>query len=540
MEVTVGRSKNSNKVILSHKWGTTVLNPEVSIPGRATLQLITTESLEKRLEAKRQEYLVTSSPKQHAKYLEWMLQNWNFPTGDRFSMQSKFEAHLAEVASLAGTLSPQEKAKLDALLQVKAQLAQPMAPAREEEEIIKTLMTKIGKEFKPYTKGHYVVYHLPRQDREVEAKVAKMEQALAGSLYWFALQGVPLAVPSKHMVCVMADTPEKFKALRTAFDNPPLQSDGFFAPLDNITVLAPQRIDPPFERFLALANNAETSLRGHNNLDFKKLLSENPSKPYITTANSQKQDFVNAVVTGQIFALAKSAALDEGEVSTASHEALQQLVAASKASASADLAAATPSFQPRTVILPQALRDGLSSFFATPKSSGDLNLPALWTGIGGPHWIHLPLFRKLAEARKAGDKAEYTIDPNSPSPRRVKIGSLDLMSIVTDRGFDYAEKAGKEDLEFFQDKARSEAWALTYFLMYNKLDQFRKFYNELAQMPRDLELAPEVIEQAFGRSFELMDAKGERLDTAKVTRLQKEWSDYMAYVMLAVDNSEKK
>jgi hypothetical protein len=429
--------------------------------------------------------------------------------------------------SVAATFSAVDKAKLAALLQVKAQLGQPAEAPKEEIELVKVLMPKIGKDFRSMNKGHYLLYYGPQDERLAEAKLVKLEQAMAGVLYWFALEAKPLPIPAKQMVCVLADSADKFKALRTMFDDLPLHSDGFYAPLDNITVLAPQRVDPSFERFMTLANNTESSLKSHS-LDFKKLLTENPGKPFLTTSTSQNQEYLASVISGQIFALAKNAALDEGDVNTATYEAFEQLAGAA-------------GFPPRAVKLPRALREGIGSFFATPKSSGDLNAPALWTGIGGPHWVYLPLFRKMMEARKNnGDKAEVTADEKTPAAHRVKIGALDLMQVITDRNFISADKADTKDRDFLKQKAKSEAWALTYFLFYNKGEQFRKFYDELKEMPRDLELSPEVLEQAFGRSFELLDEKGEKVDSAKAGKLQREWTDYMAYVMLGVDTSEKK
>jgi hypothetical protein len=527
-EVTVSRARTSNKVSLTTKWGTTVLDPETSLPGRATMQIIKTSSLSDRLSQARRDYVDGQTNKDYMKLAEWMLQNWNLPSEGKTSMHEKFDAYLTELTPIAPTLNPTDRAKYEALMKVKAQLSQAVASPKEEIELIKALQSRIGKDYRSLSKGHYLIYYSPQDEKLAEAKITKLEQAIAGVLYWCALETHGLPVPTKQMVCVLADTADKFKSLHTMFDSIPLQCDGFYAPQDNITVLAPQRIDPSFERFSTLANNVESTLRTHNNLDFKSMMRENPNKPYINTTTSKNEDYVSAVVTGQVFALAKNAALEEGETTTATHQAFVQLAGAA-------------GLLPRAVQLPRSIREGLSNFFATPKSSGELNLPTLWTGIGGPHWLYVPLFRKLIDANKSSsDKGEITVEEKTANAHRVKVGPLDLIQVITDRNFDAAEKAEAKDRDFLREKAKAEAWSVTYFLLYKKSDLYRKFFDEIREMPRDLDLSAEVLEQAFGRAFDLLDAKGEKLDTAKVGRLQNEWLAHMGLVVLPISNADKK
>jgi hypothetical protein len=568
LEVNISKQQRGEKVILYHPWGTTVLNPETTLPNRAVMQVIPVKSLESRFGDKRRDF-VDGTNKQYLKFAEWMLENWNLPFAEgKFNMQTRFENYLNEMSGVAGSLSPADKAKLDALHATRANLAKPVAPAGEEAEIVKAMLPKLGSDFRPMAKGHYVIFHQARDDKAAAAKIARLETAMAGILYWFALQGKPLQVPSQQIVCVLTDNAKKFQEIRALFDNVPLESDGFYSRVDNITILAPFRADAAFEKFDAVARAAEEDLRQYK-LDFGKLLRENHQRPYVPISRNedsnttggggiqppagglgglglgggrggrpggrpggQGQDQqedpnkINAIITGQIFALAKQAALDEGEVTTATHEAFQHVAAAN-------------GFPPRSLILPRSVREGLASFFSCPKSSGDENLPALWSGIGGQHWIYQPLFRKLQEARKGGDKAEITIDEKLTTRRTIPLSPLDLIATVTDKNFDYADRAEKDDQEFMRDKARAEAWSLTYFLVKTRSDQFRGFIGELAQLPRDLELGGEVVELAFGRAFGLLDAKGEKLDNAKVTRLQKEWGDYMNTVNLEVVTADK-
>ncbi|HMO37710.1 MAG TPA: DUF1570 domain-containing protein, partial [Gemmatales bacterium] len=350
--------------------------------------------LEARLGSKRSEY-IDSGNKQYMKFAEWMLENWNMPAEGKFNMQSKFEAYLAELNQLAASLSASEKARVDSMIKLREEMNKPIAEAKEEHELVKALLNKFGKELKLTQKGHFAIYYSARDEKLAESKLAKLEAAYAGIMYWFALHGRPLPMPQKQMVCVMVEKADQFEAIHKMFDEAPMYADGFFSPLDNITILAPTRIDPGYAKFFALAKNAEETLKTYN-LDNRKLFGDRIDRPIINQSSNDRQR-VTDVLTGQIFALANQAALEEGETATATYEAFRQIVAATN-------------YMPRTVMLPRSVRHGLTSFFATPKSSGEHNLPALWSGIGGEHWLHLPVFRKLADARKAGENAEITVD----------------------------------------------------------------------------------------------------------------------------------
>lgn len=522
-EVTVTKPRNSNNTLINHRWGQTVLNPDVVLPDRATMQIIKVPGLEARYGNKRSEYFDGSS-KQYMKLAEWMLENWNMPAEGKFSIQTKFEAYLNELNSLSASLSAAEKARLDAMIKVAAEIKKPVAEAKEEHALLKNLLNKFGKDFKVMQKGHFAIYHAPRDDKQAEAKLAKLESAYAGIMYWFAFHGRPLPVPQKQMVAVLVEKADQFAAVHKMFDEAPMFADGFYSALDNITVLAPSRVDPGYDKFFSLAKNAEAALKTYN-LDNKKLFGDRIDKPIINQSSNDQQR-VSDVLTGQIFAIATNAAIEEGEASTVTYEAFRQIVAST-------------GYMPRTVILPRSVRHGLASFFSTPKSSGDHNLPALWSGIGGEHWLHLPVFRKLAEARKSGDNAEVTVDEKLPTRHKVKVGKLDVIAVITDRVFEKADKANKNDQTFLMQKAEAESWALTYYLTKNRINELKKFYDELAQMPRDLQLSHEVLEQAFGRAFDLLDASGDKLDKNKVEKFETDWAKYMQFANLTVETAEK-
>lgn len=521
-EVTVTKPRNTDKVLISHKWGQSVMNPEWSLPGRATMQIIKVPGLDARYTKKRSE-LIESGNKEYLKLAEWMLENWNMPAEGKFSIQAKFEAYLNELNSQSSKLTPSDKARIDALLAVRSELAKPIKPASEEQELVKLVLNNVGKDYKTLQKGHFVIYYPPRTEKEAEAKLARMEQSYLGIMYWFALQGRALPVPEKQMICLLAETPDKFKTLHKMFDEVPMYADGFYSSLDNVTILAPARVDPAYDKFYSMYKSVEASLKTHS-LDYKKLLNDRLDKPAVNPSKDDQQK-VSDAVTGYIFALAANAANEEGDVATATVEAFRQVAAAT-------------GYMPRSVLLPRSVKEGLASFFATPKSSGELNLPSLWSGIGGAHWLYLPLFRKMADARKGGENAEVSVDEKTANPRKIKIGKLDVMAVVSDRVFRKAETATSEDKSFMMSKAQAESWALMYYLAKNRLPELRKYFEELRDMPRDMELSATVLEQAFARAFNLLDAQGENLDKNKVAKFESDWAKQMEMERLTVENSE--
>jgi hypothetical protein len=110
----------------------------------------------------------------------------------------------------------------------------------------------------------------------------------------------------------------------------------------------------------------------------------------------------------------------------------------------------------------------------------------------------------------------------------VRLDKLSIIRILTDQGFDRADKADKSEKDNYRLLARSEAWAVTHYLARDKLPNLVRFYAELSKMPRDMELTQEIIETAFGRAFDMLD-ENERLDQAKLTALEESWRRAMAY-----------
>ena len=73
-------------------------------------------------------------------------------------------------------------------------------------------------------------------------------------------------------------------------------------------------------------------------------------------------------------------------------------------------------------------------------------------------------------------------------------------------------------------KARTMAWALTYYLMQRRLDGLTRYCQELATLPRDLEFDEDVLLASFARAFDLVDAsKPNEVNPSKFRDLAFDW-----------------
>jgi hypothetical protein len=162
-------------------------------------------------------------------------------------------------------------------------------------------------------------------------------------------------------------------------------------------------------------------------------------------------------------------AREDSDIEVVSHEITHQM-------------AGNTGLLPRHVQVPAWVHEGLATYFETPNG-------ASWGGIGAVNSSRLELYRVLAP-----DREHSNID-----------------FIVGDQIFDFAAThTGKVH-------GYSQAWGLTHFLMEKHFDRFMSFYRRLGEMPPDLVLSADALNQLFDEAFEGIDRR--RLDT--------EWHAYM-------------
>ena len=137
---------------------------------------------------------------------------------------------------------------------------------------------------------------------------------------------------------------------------------------------------------------------------------------------------------------------------------------------------------PRHVAIPRWAHEGLATYFEAP---GD----GAWAGIGAVNVGRLAGYRAMAEADRLHSNIDY---------------------IVGDQIFDYARRLGE------LVNGYAQAWALTHFLVENHIKELSAFYRMLGEMPPDVRLNPDLLQQAFSRAFG-SDHK----------QLDQEWRSYM-------------
>lgn len=511
--VDVNVTAQQSKPLLQHRWGATPLKPDESIDQIFYFQHIKFPSVAAQLDSIMRE----KRKSEPFEVLEWMLQHWNLPVSERggFDMQAKFEAFLEELARESTKFAGPERERLERLLKVRDQLKNPLKSGDQVVAMLKKLPA-IGEQYRVLSKPHYLLLYTSRRDKMAERVIFRLEQVFAGYYYNMALLGDPLPFPETQLVAVLAETEEKFNQLHKVFDSIPLRTDGFYAPIESVIILSAERRDEPFKKLLSHVADIEKELKKYD-LTLNKLLRNEP----IPKSASEKAG--GLVTYGRALALALEAAREEGEVATLTREAILQVAFASGR-------------LPAKLHLPEFLAAGFANFFCTPRSSMALNLPALWSGMGGSHWTLLPVYRRVSEAEKAGGKLVWPEVLHQP----ITLDKSSILSIVTDQLYRDAEQASEDQRAFLQARADAESWALVYFMLRKRPEQFRRFCEELATLPRGMDLTPEMVTHAFGRAFNLIDdpEKGE-IVAGKLDDLEKEFRGFMSYQVLPVETADK-
>jgi hypothetical protein len=421
---------------------------------------------------------------------EWALEHGLLPQFHKMIDQLK------EVAPNDPTLKVVEKTR-DALK------ARPSRDDPAAASLVADLLAEGKADKVPYTalvseQGHYTLltnFKKGKQDPSIKRRLARMEETYQTFFYWFALKRRPLAVPAYRLVTVLPQKTQTFEAKHRDFDKVPMLADGFTARRDNTVLLSSRRLDTAFTY---LQMNTEESWKKHP-----------PSELF---HYKKKEDFrgdLPKLPHMQTLALLKFAMEEESEWATVTHECVRQLEAAT-------------GLIPRNVNAAEWAQFGLASFFETPHN-------AFYATHAAPNWTQLTTFRHLRRTGKL----------NAKQPARV------LLDVITDRYFregyglerlcneaDEAERAPLErKAQKELQKARSSAWALTYFLAREHLDELLAFYGEVGRLPRDVEYNEDALKQCFGRAFGLL-TPDRRLDLKKVDRLARTWFTTLETVTL--------
>lgn len=349
--------------------------------------------------------------------------------------------------------------------------------------------------------GHYAIFdNLPQGSARlpnVKRRLARLEDALESFYYWFALQDkLPIpAMPRYRLVALLVNEPADFYSKHKSWGNVPMMADGFTPRRDNIIVLSAKHLGEAHD---ILAGKTQTWMQ-QNKLEPNELLTGVVWK----RDDARQRDKAIPFAIIQTMVVVQKALEEDAERATISHEAVLQLLAAS-------------GMLPRNVVAPEWLQEGLAAYFERP-------LGAVYGAGGLPSWSNLVAFK-------------YHKDHGLGQGRDI------LQNVITDRYFQIARQASASGDETKMsakaradwERARATSWAFVYYLAnQHKMDRLVSYANEIAQLPRDVELDQWALESAFAKAFGLGQAKNELvLDRSRLQAEADEWMNYITAVNL--------
>ena len=152
---------------------------------------------------------------------------------------------------------------------------------------------------------------------------------------------------------------------------------------------------------------------------------------------------------------------------------------------------------------------------------------AFWPAYGAPSWAYLRQFKKWADTKDELSKLDAPADALKRTvtdvyfQRASKKADLTIDPKLTGSELEKREKEVKRAKEEIF-RAKTHAWALTYYLAKWKLDDFLAFNRELVNMPRDLEMDDQTVLLTFAKAFKLT-ADGTAVDEKKFADFAEKW-----------------
>jgi hypothetical protein len=484
-------------VKIHHKWGTSYVVPKTS-----DQRLVASIAKIPTIEQKYDKELKTldkkdgkPTPEGLLKLAEWALNH---------GLQEKFVQNMEQLASLKPT-EPEAAAAVEAFGKVQTAIKAAITKPDSAE----TWKKYLGDKARVVRSDHYALIHNlegsgASESPPVKSRLDRLERNYRDFFYWFTLKGKALTVPDERLVAVLVASKDDFRREGQIFDlgaladHPEgLVADGFLARRENLAVFSLQRIDPASD---ALDKNTVTLWA---ELDRNSVLHN--KFPTARKFNEYRQNpFLRAEV--ETIALLQRALEEDSEIATVTHEGTRQLLAAT-------------GLMPRNVAAPQWDQFGLASFFDSPKGSP-------WVTVGTPSATVMDPYNYLAHYKAAADAKKLDTPPAKA-----------LEKVVTDEYFREAAAAVPKDKKGNREtpkevnariRARSMAWALTYFLAQKRLDGLIRYQHDLAKLPRDMEFDKDILLLTFARAFDLVNpARPQEVDQAKLARLADDWHSYI-------------
>jgi hypothetical protein len=354
--------------------------------------------------------------------------------------------------------------------------------------------------------GHYILLEALNPNRpitkaEVEQRVDILENQFETYYYWFALQGIRLALPPYRLAVVLETT--RFKERLLEWGSPALASNGFTPRRANVIILDAN----PRNEALAKLQTAVRQL-------IKKLVED----------DKQVDDVADKLLSGAIWkernvsqinpeflyllqslVLVKKAMEQEEQLATLSYEGSRQLLAGS-------------GLLPRGVRAPEWILHGLASFLETPTY-------AFHPGPALPNWTELVHFKY---SRKHGQlnvpalafRRTITDDIFREGKQLLAEGKAKKDAVLAEKGMDTLEMG------------RAASWSLVFYLVKTKqLKILENYCGMLRDLPRDMDYDPRVLDSIGQRAFGLRDDAG-------LTKLASSWCAEMDVLTLDLPQAE--
>ena len=455
----------------THRWGTSTLQRKTDAMEAVVLQTAAGKSLKsvtKQFEARKIELdKAAPSTDESIKLARWALGN---------GLVADFEKVMDKLIE-----TDKDHSIVMAYAKVKAELAKPLvkdAIAKPKGKLLE------GYRIAQTDKHHYAILH-NSDATEFKEPLDRLEKGYKSFYYWWATRGISLPMPAERQVAVLTNHGDDFRRMQKNLTASPVLNDSFAARREGVSVFSNKRGD---QAYTTLETTSKTLWDlGFIRTEVIKGTTAGVPKT-IDMRNPGDQDYVQAA---RIRSLLMRALENEWEATAMSNEVARQLMFASK-------------LVPTNVNTPEWVQFGMGSFFETPLQS-----PFGGPGSASPYW--LPRFK------------EY----NDPKSKKYGATPLDAMlGVITDAHFRAKPQAG-ESPEAITRRARAAAWALYFYLAQTpeNLAGLQKYFKELARMPRDIELDAVVLEAAFARAFDCVNAD-RTPNRIKLASLAKRWIDF--------------
>ncbi|HYH64548.1 MAG TPA: hypothetical protein VD866_07610 [Urbifossiella sp.] len=402
---------------------------------------------------------------------------------------------------------------------------------------------------------HIVTTGGPRTG-EAQRRLAQLETNFRAFYLWHAARGVALPLPDRQLPVILAGDAREVGKLRAALDVTGVVTDGFFAPDHDVLVLANDRVDDVGMTFQRQVNTIYKRGVGRDKLLHPESYKDANTATLKLNDDGGGMEGMKAAEAARMMTWAMADAYNQRdtELAAVSREGSRQLFYAA-------------GLMPKHVSSPAWLAHGSAEFFHRPRGAVFTEGPegktvatvGLATGYGAPNFAQQKLFRDLqmkkvlpadpavmlknvvTDAYFAAVAAKLDADdpklpkPKDPPPSPTTAGGPPTgigpmgapvggspppilggpmgspmgaavggpMAVTGGPPAEDPISYGRRRQEFLVNKARSTSWALYHHLATNHPAELRRYFEELAKLPRDMPFDGATNWDVFVRAFNL-------------------------------------